>query len=637
MSIARSRKRIRWCNCASIVPVWLRLRSSHAESLLCLMMRQRVSVSPYGCRVQAPHGVRADLARALGVPGDQIRVIAPDVGGGFGAKSGVTPEYLLASYFALKLGRPVKWVATRGEDVQVTTQGRDMVIYVELAAQRDGTLTGLKLRNLANLGAHLHSATAIPPTFILTMASGCYRIPNVRVESSAVFTNTPSTGPYRGAGRPESVLALERGIDRMAAELGIDAIELRRKNFIQPDEFPYRTATGAEYDSGNYGRALEKALELANYPELVRQREAARGRNELMGIGVSTFVEPSGSPGGETGLVRVERNGDVTLVTGSHSHGQGHETSFAQVIADQMNVPMQQVRVVHGDTAAIERGTGTFASRSMVLGGGAAVIAATRVVEKARQIAAHQLEVTLEDVESVEGGFAVAGAPSKRITWQEVARVAYATEGDEQGLEASELFDTQGEWPFGTHLAVVRIDPDTGHVNVEQIVAVDDCGNVVNPLIVEGQVQGGIAQALGQALTERVVYDAEGQLLTGSLGDYAVPRATDMPPMRLDHTVTPSPFNPLGAKGVGEAGTNGCPPAIANAVMDALSPLGSSISTCRSRLSGCGRRYRQDQRQVERRKQARVHEAGDCPDAAIVSHEHRQDERGRARARGPAP
>ncbi|HLZ32209.1 MAG TPA: xanthine dehydrogenase family protein molybdopterin-binding subunit [Chloroflexota bacterium] len=527
---------------------------------------------------QAPHGVRADLAGALGMPAEQIRVIAPDVGGGFGAKSGVTPEYLLASYCALKLGRPVKWVATRAEDLQVTTQGRDMVIYVELAAKRDGTLTGLKLRNLANMGAYLHSASAIPPTFIINMASGCYRIPNVRVETNAIFTNTPSTGPYRGAGRPESVLALERGMDRLANALGIDPIELRRKNFIPPDEFPYHTATGAEYDSGNYAGALDKALTLANYPELVRQRDAARRRGELVGIGVSTFVEPSGSPGGETGLVRVEPNGDVTLVTGSHSHGQGHETSFAQVVADQMNMPMQQVRVVHGDTAAIGSGTGTFASRSMVLGGGAAVGAATRVVDQARQIAANQLEVTLEDVESVEGGFAVAGAPAKRITWHEIARVAYApgslTGGAGPGLEATEHFDAPGEWPFGTHVAVVRVDRETGHVTIEQIVAVDDCGNVVNPLIVEGQVQGGIAQAVGQALTEQVVYDADGQLLTGSLGDYALPRATDMPPLRLDHTVTPSPSNPLGAKGVGEAGTNGCPPAIANAVMDALSPLG---------------------------------------------------------------
>ena len=524
---------------------------------------------------QAPHGVKADLARALGLDAEQVRAIAPDVGGGFGAKSGATPEYILAGYFALKLGRPVKWVATRSEDIQVTTQGRDMCIYVELSARRAGTLTGLKLRNIANMGAHLHSATAIPPTFILNMASGCYRIPNVRVETMAVFTNTPPTGPYRGAGRPESVLALERAIDRMALELRMDPIELRRKNFIRPDEFPYKTATGAEYDSGNYGAAMDKALDLLGYRELLADREAARGRGELMGIGVSTFVEPAGSVGGETGRVRVERDGKVTLVTGAHSHGQGHETSFAQVIADQMRVPMDQVRVVHGDTAEIARGTGTFASRSMMLGGGAALAAATRVIDKARRIAAQQLEVTVDDVVPVDGGFAVTGAPARQVSWKEIASAAYAGNGHSAELDVTEMFDPQREmWPFGTHLAVVRIDRETGRVTVDRIVAVDDCGNVVNPLIVEGQVQGGIAQAVGQSLAERVVFDGSGQLMTGSLGDYAVPRAGDMPPMLLDHTVTPTPFNPLGAKGVGEAGTNGCPPAIANAVIDALSPLG---------------------------------------------------------------
>jgi carbon-monoxide dehydrogenase large subunit len=298
-----------------------------------------------------------------------------------------------------------------------------------------------------------------------------------------------------------------------------------------------------------------------------------------MGIGISTFVEPCGSVGGETGLVRVEADGRVTLVTGSHSHGQGHETSFAQVVADQMQVPMQEVRVVHGDTAAIGSGVGTFASRSMTLGGSAAVGAATKVIDKARRIAAHVLEATIEDVEHVDGGFAVAGAPSRRVTWQEIARVAYApgqmANGEEAGLEATDRFDLPGDlWPFGTHLAVVRVDAETGDIKIEQVVAVDDCGNVVNPLIVEGQVQGGMAQAVGQAMLERVVFDEQGQMLSGSLGDYAIPRAGDMPPMLLDHTVTPSPLNPLGAKGVGEAGTNGLPPAIANAVMDALSPLG---------------------------------------------------------------
>ncbi len=452
--------------------------------------------------------------------------------------------------------------------MQITSQGRDMLIYVELAARRDGTLTGLKIRCIANMGANLYSATAIPPTFIMSMASGCYQIPNVRVESLAVYTNTPPTGPYRGAGRPESVMAIERGIDAVARELGQDPIELRRRNFIPAAEFPYTNALGAEYDSGDYGKALSRALELAQYESLVQERSAARSRGELMGIGLSTFVEPSGSVGGETGLVRVEADGSITLVTGSHSHGQGHETSFAQVVADELQVPLSSVRVVHGDTAEIPSGVGTFASRSMILGGSAAVEAGRTVVSRALSVAAGLLEATVEDVEHVEGGFAVRGAPARKVTWQEIA-------GHDGSLEASTHFDPGRElWPFGTHLAVVRIDRDTGLVRVERIVAVDDCGNLVNPLIVEGQVQGGIAQAYGQAMCEEVVFDSSGQMLTGSLGDYAFARGGDMPELVLGHTVTPTPFNPLGVKGVGEAGTNGCPPAIANAVLDALSPLG---------------------------------------------------------------
>jgi aerobic carbon-monoxide dehydrogenase large subunit len=518
---------------------------------------------------QAPHGARVDLANAVGLALEKMRVVAPDVGGGFGAKSGASPEYVLACYLALEHKRPVKWVASRSEDMQVTTQGRDMVVHVEIAAKRDGTLTGLKARNVANMGAHLYSASLIPPTFILNMATGCYRIPNVRVESLAVFTNTPPTGPYRGAGRPEAVMAIERGIDAVARDLGMDPIELRRKNFIAPEQFPYRNALGAEYDSGDYGRALARALELADYPELVRQRDAARAHGELMGIGVSSFVEPSGSPGGETGVVRVESDGYITLVTGASSHGQGHETSFAQVLADELRVPPQKIRVVHGDTAEIENGTGTFASRSLILGGGAALEAGRQVIDKARALAAQLLEVTQEDVEQVEGGFAVAGAPARRVMWQDVAQLA---NGD---LQAATHYDPKRDvWPFGTHVAVARIDRDTGLVRIEKIIAVDDCGTVVNPLIVEGQVQGGVAQAYGQALCEQVVFDQDGQMLTGSLGDYAFARSGDMPAIVLGHTTTPTPFNPLGAKGVGEAGTNGCPPAIANAVLDALAPLG---------------------------------------------------------------
>jgi len=528
---------------------------------------------------QNPHGTRADLSRVLGLDEATMRVIAPDVGGGFGAKSGATPEYILAAALARQHGRPVKWVATRSEDMLVTTQGRDMLIEVELAARRDGTITGLRLRNIANLGARLYSASAIPATFILSMGCGCYQIPNVHIETLSVFTNTPATGPYRGAGRPESVLAIERGIDRLARALGMDPIELRRKNFVPPDAFPYHAATGAEYDSGDYAHALDVALELAGYPELVRQREAARARGELMGIGISTFVEPSGSVGGETGLVRVEPGGQVTVVTGSHSHGQGHETSFAQLVADALHVPMQQVRVLHGDTKDIDRGTGTFASRSLVLGGSAVVTAAGRVLDKARRIAAHQLEATPADIEVTDSGFTVAGVPARSVTWPAVAAAAHDAgrlpPGETPGLEEHELFDPGREqWPFGTHLAVVRVDRDTGAVTLERIVAVDDCGTVVNPLIVAGQVQGGIAQAIGQALVEQVSFDQAGQVLSGSLGDYALPRAGDLPPIELGHTETPSPFNPLGAKGVGEAGTNGCPPAIANAVLDALAPLG---------------------------------------------------------------
>jgi aerobic carbon-monoxide dehydrogenase large subunit len=528
---------------------------------------------------QSPHGARADLAESLRFPENQIRVIAPDVGGGFGAKGVVYREYVLAAHLALKLLRPIKWIATRSEDVQTTTHGRDMVTEVEIAAKRDGTLTGLKLRNISNLGAHLYQATAIPAVFILNMGAGCYRVPNVRVETLAVFTNTPSTGPYRGAGRPEAVLAVESAIDEVARQIGMDPIEVRRKNFIRPDEFPYKTAVGATYDSGDYGKALDRALEVADYAGLVRQRDEARARGELVGIGVSCFVEPCGSPGFESGLVRIERTGRVTVATGAHSHGQGHETSFAQVAADRLHVPLDHIRVVHGDTSATPQGVGTFASRSLVYGGSAVFLSSEKVVEKGKRIAAHLLEATPDDIQLADGGFEVAGAPGKKVSWQQIAVAVYAMgnlpPSEEIGLEATTYYDPKAEmWPFGTHLAMVRIDGETGDVQVQKIVAVDDCGNVVNPLIVEGQVVGGIAQALGQCLWEEVAFDEAGQVLSGSLGDYAVPRAEDMPPVVVDHTTTPTPLNPLGAKGVGEAGTNGLPPAIVNAVRDALAPLG---------------------------------------------------------------
>jgi carbon-monoxide dehydrogenase large subunit len=528
--------------------------------------------------VQGPHRVRADLANALKFPEHQIRMIAPDVGGGFGSKGPLYREHVLASWLALNLGRPVKWVATRSEDFLTTIQGRDQHMTSELALKKDGTMLGLKVRLLANCGAYLQSSTAGPPQRMLAMAPGAYQIRNVRVEVVAVFTNTVPTGPYRGAGRPEAVLNIERMVDQAARDLGIDRVEIRRKNFIRPEQFPYKTATGVEYDSGDYEKTLNEAMRLAGYDGLIRQRDERRAKGEIVGVGFSTFVEPSGGAGFESGTVRVERTGGVTVLTGSSSHGQGHETSFAQVAATKMRVPMEQVVVRHGDTLAVQQGTGTFGSRSMVMGGGALAVALERVVDKARKIAAHLLEAAVEDVEQADNGFAVKGAPGKVVTWRQIATAAYngpLPPDMERGLQETSFFDPGREaWPFGCHMAMVSIDRQTGRLNIEKLVMVDDSGVIVNPMIVEGQIQGGLAQGLGEVLSEQMIFGEDGTALTASLMDYAPVRATDMPTPVLGETVTPNPFNPLGVKGVGEAGTNGSPAALANAVMDALAPLG---------------------------------------------------------------
>jgi carbon-monoxide dehydrogenase large subunit len=526
---------------------------------------------------QSPHRVRADLATAIGFPEHRIRVIAPDVGGGFGSKGPLYQEYALACHLALKLGRPVKWISTRSEDFVTTNQGRDQAMTSELALKRDGTMLGLKVRVVANLGAYLQSNTAGPPQRMMAMAPGCYQIPNCHVEVVAVFTNTVSTGPYRGAGRPESVLNIERLIDKAARDLGMDRLEIRRKNFIRPEQFPYKTGVGVEYDSGDYERSLSEALRLSDYENLIRQRDEARARGELVGVGISTFVEPSGGAGFESGTVRVERTGEITVLTGSSSHGQGHETVFAQIAAEKMRVSMEHVAIRHGDTLVVQQGVGTFGSRSAVMGGGAMAIAIDRVVEKARRIAAHLVEAAPEDIVQADGGFAVAGVPEKKITWRQIAAAAYGrpVPGIEPGLQETVFFDPRREaWGFGAHVALVRIDRETGTPTLEKLVLVDDCGVIINPMIVEGQVHGGVAQGLGEAFREQMLYGDEGEVLTGSLMNYAVPRASDMPPLILGETVTPNPFNPLGVKGVGEAGCNGAPPAVANAVMDALGPLG---------------------------------------------------------------
>jgi carbon-monoxide dehydrogenase large subunit len=509
-------------------------------------------------------------------------VVTPDVGGAFGAKNNLYREYAIAGWCALRLNRPVKWVATRTEEFVSMQNGRDMRISVDLAVQRDGTFDGLRVRSVANLGAYLQAAAVGPPGRPMSQSPGCYQIANVGVQIAAAVTNTNAVGPYRGAGRPESVMLIERVVDAAARALNIDPVEIRRKNFVQPDAFPHTNALGAVYDSGDYQTALNMALELSDYAGLVRERDAARAANRLVGIGLSTFVEPSAGAGFESGLIRIEQSGRVTAITGSSAQGQGHETAFAQIVADRLGVPMDQVVVLHGDTHGVPQAVGTFGSRSAAMGGSALVLASQRVIDKARRIAAHLLEASPDDVDLRDGAFSVAGAADKHVTWADLATAAYASldlpESEEPGLEGTAFFTPESEcYGFGAHVACVEIDRDTGQVQLQRLVLVDDCGNVLNPLLVEGQVLGGVAQGLGQALFEQVVYTPDGQLQTGSLGDYAVPRAGDMPLLSnlvLGHTVTPSPLNPLGVKGVGEAGTVGAPAAVANAVVDALAPLG---------------------------------------------------------------
>lgn len=527
---------------------------------------------------QGPHRARADLAGTLGIAENKIRLIAPDVGGGFGSKGPLYREDVLTSYLALKLRRPVKWIATRSDDFVTTIQGRDQAMTSELALKKDGTMLGLKVRVVANLGGYLQSSTAGPPQRMMAMAPGCYQIRDCHVEVVGVFTNTVPTGPYRGAGRPESVLNIERLIDKAAKDLGIDRLEIRRKNFIRPEQFPYKTAVGMEYDSGDYFKSLDEAIKISNYKDLLRQRDERRARGEIVGVGVSTFVEPSGGAGFESGTVRIERTGEITVLTGSSSHGQGHETVWAQIAAEMLKTDMEHVTVLHGDTYVSQQGTGTFGSRSAVVGGGALATAAQRVIEKAQRIAAHLVEASAEDMVQADGGFSVAGVPEKKVTWRQIAAAAYGGKippGMENGLQETCFFDPRREaWGYGAHVCVVSINRETGEPKIEKLVLVDDCGVLINPMIVEGQIHGGVAQGLGEALREQMVYSEDGQVLTGTLMNYAVMRATDMPPLTLGETVTPNPFHPLGVKGVGEAGTNGAPPAVANAVMDALAPLG---------------------------------------------------------------
>jgi len=526
---------------------------------------------------QSPFLTRNMLSVALGRPEGSIRVIAPDVGGAFGSKSALYPDELTVALLAMELGVPVRWVSTRMEDFQLTLQGRDQDNRVEMAFGNDGIVTGLRVRTVHNIGGVLMHPVAAPPLRVTDFATGAYRIPAFRAEAVGVYTNTAPTGPYRGAGRPEAAFVAERAIEEVARSLGLDPVDVRRRNFIRPDQFPYTTPVGSVYDSGNYELALGRALEIAGYDRLREEQRRARERGDLVGIGLATTIEVSGQ-GFEFGSVEIDPDGTVVARTGSSSHGQGHETSFAQVVADRLEVPFERVKILHGDTAETPMGGGTGGSRSMVVGGSAMARASDGVKEKAVQVAAGLLEVSVDDLVYARGGVEVRGAPERRVELIEIAAAARESVGlapDERGLRDEDRFEADGNAiPFGAAIAVVRVDPETGRVRLERLVAVDDIGTVVNPLIVDGQIAGGLTQGIGEALYEQVAWDDDGQLLTATLLDYAVPTAGMVPDYELDLTETPSPINPLGAKGVGESGCVSAPPAIVNAVLDALSPLG---------------------------------------------------------------
>ncbi len=546
---------------------------------------------------QAPHVHRLLLAAfILGVPEQNIRVIAPDLGGGFGVKIFMYPEYVLVGWLARKLNRPVKWVETRSEANAATSQGRDHITDIEIGATKDGKVTALRVHTLANMGAYLSTASGgIPTTLYGRLLSGVYKIPNIYCEVKGVFTNTAMVDAYRGAGRPEAAFVIERVMDLVADETGVDPAEVRRRNFIPPDEFPYDSGVGMlPYDSGNYEPALDKALEMVGYQELRAEQERRRqaGDPKQIGIGLSSYVEvcgiaPSSYMAGqgwgaglyESANVKVHLTGKVVVTTGSMPHGQGHETTFAQVIADKLGVPIEDVQLKFGDTLGTPFGYGTYGSRSLAVGGEAIVRSGNKIIEKARRLAAHLLEVDVDDIEYADGKASVKGSPDRARTIQELALAAAVPVNLPRGMEPffdeTTYFDPPScTFPFGTHIAVVELDQTTGESELIRYVAVDDVGNIVNPLVVAGQLQGGIVQGLGQAMVEGAVYDDNGQLVTSTLMEYAVPHANQFPMFELAHTVTPSPVNELGVKGAGEAGTIASTPAFVNAVCDALAPRG---------------------------------------------------------------
>ena len=542
---------------------------------------------------QNPHVHRLLMSGVLDHPEHKLRIKAPDVGGGFGSKIHHYADEALVAWTAKHLERPVKWVATRSETYMTDAQGRGHETTAELAVSDDGDIEGFRVDTQANLGAYLSTFAPAVPTYLYgTLLSGQYDIPAIHCSVEGAFTNVPPVDAYRGAGRPEASFVVERMMHLAARELDMDPTEFRRRNFVDSEDFPFETQVAVVYDSGDYEKPMQEAKDLVDYDEFRERQEQAREEGRYLGIGFSCYIEacglaPSelaGQLGAQAGLwessiVRFHPSGTVTAFCGTSDHGQGHGTTYAQIVANELGVPYDDVDVVEGDTDEIPHGMGTYGSRSAAVGGSSLVKSAEKVVEKGKRIAAHQLEADPDDVEFADGEYSVAGAPDRSMGIQDVAAQSYLAhdmpEGEEPGLEATSFYDPDNfVFPFGTHVAIVEVDPESGEIEFERYVAVDDVGNQINPKIVEGQIHGGVAQGVGQALYEGAEYDENGSLLTGSMQDYAVPKAEHIPEMETESTVTPSPHNPLGVKGVGEAGTIAAPQAVVNAVSDALEPFG---------------------------------------------------------------
>ncbi|MGH7325775.1 MAG: xanthine dehydrogenase family protein molybdopterin-binding subunit, partial [Candidatus Rokuibacteriota bacterium] len=569
----------------------------------CRFVNQRLAalpLEPRGCvaqwqagaltfwtSTQGAHKTRSLLAETLGVPEHVVRVIAPEVGGGFGVKFGLYDEEILTAFAARKLGRPVKWIETRSESMMATFHGRGQVHLGELAVAADGAFLGLRVEGIGDLGAHLEGFTCLPPILCGRLITGAYRIPAASYRVRGVFTTKSPTGPYRGAGRPEAAFIIERLADLAARELGLDPVAVRKKNLVRDGDFPFKSPSGLTYDSGRYALTLDRALEILGYEKIRDEQSRLRREGRYLGVGFSTFVETASTgpsrtgvlAGHEYGAVRVEPSGRVTVLTGTSPHGQGTATTLAQIVADQLGLTPDDITVIHGDTAVVPHGFGTGGSRAATVGGTAVLLAAETVRDKARAIAAHLLEAAEVDLEFDSGRFHVRGFADRALSLNDIARIAHRGQqippGMEPGLEATRVYDPPDfTIPYGVYIAVVEVKAETGHVELRRFIGVDDVGHVINPLLLEGQLHGGIAQGVAQALWEEVVYDETGQLLSGSLMDYAAPKADLLPSFELDRTVTPTPVNPLGAKGVGEAGCVGAPPAVVNAVVDALQPFG---------------------------------------------------------------